>query len=157
MTTETAIAPIHKQLVVQCPVERAFDMFTARIGEWWPLPTHSVDGAASRAVYFEPGDAGRLVEVLSDGRETTWGHILAWDPPHRIVFSWHPGRDCARTQTYEATEVEVRFAPTEDGTQVELIHRYWERLGDRAAAAREEYHQGWDPVLARYVALGQDG
>jgi uncharacterized protein YndB with AHSA1/START domain len=104
-------------------------------------------------VRFDPGPDGRLVETLSDGRETVWGYILAWDPPHRLVFSWHPGHDCARTQVSEATEVEVRFSAAGDATEVELVHRHWERLGERAAAAREEYHQGWDPVLARYVAL----
>jgi hypothetical protein len=53
---------------------------------------------------------------------------------------------------HEATEVEVRFRAEAGETVVELEHRAWERLGQRAAAARASYQEGWDPVLDLYVA-----
>jgi uncharacterized protein YndB with AHSA1/START domain len=148
---ETAIEAVRKTVTVACSVERAFEIFTDGIGSWWPLPTHSVDGERSRGVSFEPGPDGRLVERLENGSESVWGYVLAWEPPHRLVFSWHPGIDCARTQVHEATQVEVRFAADGDQTRVELEHRAWERLGERAREARESYETGWAPVLQRFV------
>jgi uncharacterized protein YndB with AHSA1/START domain len=159
MTTETTIAPVQKALTVNCPVEHAFATFTDRIGEWWPLPTHSTGEARSESVRFEPGLEGRIVERVGDGTEEVWGYVLEWDPPNRVRFSWHPGKDCSRTRVDEATEVEVTFTPdAEGGTRVELVHRGWERLGERGVAARESYHTGWDPVLALYEdAANQPG
>jgi uncharacterized protein YndB with AHSA1/START domain len=150
MTTETTIAPVRKLLTVDCSPERAFATFTERIGDWWPLRSHSPSGDKAESVRFEPGPEGRIVEGLAGGSETVWAHVLDWDPPHRLRFSWHPGADCARTQVHEATEVEVTFTPAAGGTKVELVHGGWERLGDRGPAARESYHSGWDPVLALY-------
>jgi uncharacterized protein YndB with AHSA1/START domain len=149
--TDTTIEAVRKVVSVGCAVDRAFEIFTDGIGSWWPLPTHSVDGERSGGVRFEPGPEGRIIERLADGTDTVWGHVLAWEPPHRLVFSWHPGIDCARTQVHEATEVEVRFSAEGDETRVELEHRGWERLGERARTARESYHSGWDPILARFV------
>lgn len=151
MTTDTAVAPIHKTITVACPVERAFETFTDGIADWWPLPSHSVGGARAESVRFDSGAEGRLVERLSDGTDLVWGYVLAWEPPKRLVISWHPGEDSSRTRIHEATEVEVTFTPKADGTRVDLVHRGWERLKERAAEARERYRTGWDPVLARYV------
>jgi uncharacterized protein YndB with AHSA1/START domain len=152
MTTETTIAPVHKTLRVACPVEHAFATFTDRIGDWWPLPTHSLGEDSFESVRFEPGGDGRLIERLADGTETVWGYVLDWDPPNRVRFSWHPGKDCTRTRVDEATEVEVTFAPEGDGTRVELVHSGWERLGERALEGRASYDSGWDPVLELYRA-----
>lgn len=150
MTTQTTIAPVHKTLNVACSVEQAFATFTERIGDWWPLATHSVDGERSQSVRFEPGVDGRLVELLADGTEAVWGYILDWDPPNGLRFSWHPGIDCVRTEVHEVTDVEVTFAPEGDGTRVELVHSGWERLGERGIQGRESYNTGWDPVLDLY-------
>ncbi len=150
MTTETTIAPVHKTLTVGCSVEQAFATFTERIGDWWPLPTHSVGEAGSRGVRFDAAEGGRLVESLADGGETVWGYVLDWNPPHRLRISWHPSRDCSRTQVHEATEVEVTFEAEGDGTRVELVHSGWERLGERALEARESYNEGWNAVLDLY-------
>jgi uncharacterized protein YndB with AHSA1/START domain len=150
MTTETGIAPVQKTISVRCSVEDAFRTFTDGVGTWWPLARHSVGGATSE-VRFEPGRDGRLVERLSDGRESVWGYVLAWEPPHRLVISWHPGKNCARTQVHDATEVEVRFREADGETVVELEHRFWERLGDRDAEARSSYDGGWQTVLSRYA------
>jgi uncharacterized protein YndB with AHSA1/START domain len=150
MTTETTIAPVQKILTVDCSPEQAFATFTERIGEWWPLPTHSLGGPKSESVRLEPGAEGRIVERLADGSETVWAYMLDWDPPHRLRFSWHPGRDCTHTQVHEATEVEVSFSPEGNSTRVELVHRGWERLGERALEGRASYDSGWDPVLDLY-------
>jgi hypothetical protein len=41
---------------------------------------------------------------------------------------------------------------SDDGTLVELEHRDWEVLGEKASETRNGYDQGWEMVLGRYVA-----
>lgn len=89
---------------------------------------------------------GRWYEVRSDGSESEWGEVLVFDAPHRVAATWHPGRSAD-----EATEIEVRFTPDGAGTRVELTHRGWERLGERAPSAREGYDGGWKTVLDGYA------
>ncbi len=92
-------------------------------------------------------DGGRIVERAIDGDERLWGTVVAWEPPDRVAFSWHPGQGDA-----EATEVEVRFLADEHGTRVELEHRGWDRLGGEAEGARTGYTgpSAWGLVLDHF-------
>ena len=38
--TMTTIAPVSKTVTVHATPEKAFEVFTARFGDWWPLATH---------------------------------------------------------------------------------------------------------------------
>lgn len=145
-TTKQAqrIEPVRKSVTVNTPVEHAFAVFTERIGDWWPL-SHSVHEELAERAGLEPRLGGEIYELWRDGREP-WGTITAWEPPHRLVYTWHPGNDVV-----EATEVEVRFTSRDGSTLVELEHRGWEARGARAAEVRTLYDEGWDPVLERYV------
>ena len=52
----------------------------------------------------------------------------------------------------EATELEVRFAAEGDGTRVDLEHRGWEILAERAQESRERATtSGWGDVLGYYT------
>jgi uncharacterized protein YndB with AHSA1/START domain len=86
-----------------------------------------------------------VYERSTDGAETTWGTVLAWDPPHRFVMSWHPGREPSTAQ-----ELEVAFEPSDGGTRVTVIHTGWEKLGEEGATMQANYSQGWVLVLDRY-------
>ena len=139
------IQPVRKSVVVAATVEHAFRVFTERIGEWWPVKTHSVHEEHAETAGLEPRLGGAVYELWPGGREQ-WGEVTAWEPPRRLVFTWHPGHAVA-----EATEVEVRFSAQGGSTLVELEHRGWETRGEKAAAIRASYDTGWDPVLARYA------
>ena len=149
--TETEREPVRKSITVGASVEHAFTTFTEGIAQWWPLDTHSVAAematTSAVGVAFDGRPGGRLYEQLSDGRECDWGEVLVWEPPNRIVLTWHPGYD----DPAAATEVEVRFSPDGDRTKVDLEHRGWERLRGRVGATRDAYDSGWDPVLRRYA------
>jgi len=144
--TPPAITPIHKRLTVPSDPERAFRRFTAELGTWWPLRSHSVGQEQADTVTMEERVGGRIVERIRDGREAVWGTVTAWDPPRRVAFTWHPGREPATAQ-----DVEVRFTPVGSATRVELVHSGFERLGRLARTARRGYPIGWAYVLGRYA------
>ena len=139
----STIAPVHKQVTVPCSAERAFQAFTAEIGQWWPLETHGVGGDDATGVSLEGRVGGLIREHLRDGSAAVWGTVTAWEPPNRVAFTWHPGRD-----PEHPTYVEVRFIEEGGNTRVELEHTAWEQWDD-AETARASYDNGWNPVLAR--------
>jgi uncharacterized protein YndB with AHSA1/START domain len=145
VNAQTTTAPLLRTVTVAVPVERAFDVFTRRIGDWWPLRAHSCFGETSAGVTFE-GD--RLVERSTSGDEAVWGEVTAWEPPTRIAYTWHPGY----ADDDPRTEVEVRFVARGASTVVEVEHRGWERLGARAHEARASYANGWPTVLEHLAA-----
>lgn len=144
-SSEDRIPPVRKRITVGWPPEQAFRRFTAEIAEWWPLATYSVGQERAETVVFETRLGGRIYERQRDGTEVPWGTVQVWEPPHRVVFSWHPGYG-----TDEAQTVEVRFHALDAGTRVEVEHRGWERRKD-GAVLRGQYDSGWPVVLARFA------
>jgi uncharacterized protein YndB with AHSA1/START domain len=96
-------------------------------------------------VVLEGQVGGRVYETHTDGSTSDWGRVTVWEPPGRISFTWHPGREADDGQL-----VEVTFTAEESGTRLELVHSGWERLGERGASVRDGYDDGWDMVLARF-------
>lgn len=150
ITKKTDLGPVRKTVTVEASIDHAFKVFTEDIGDWWPIQSHSVHEEGAVSVGMETREGGAIFEVWQEGREV-WGEITTWDPPQRIVFTWHPGY--ARE---EATEVEVRFASRGNITVVELEHRGWEARGARAAEIRDNYDRGWVTTLNRYAAAAAD-
>lgn len=146
MRSGEAVEPVRRAVDVRCAPAAAFRLFTDGIDGWWPLATHSVGQANATGCVFEGRLGGRIYETRDEGAPRLWGTVTAWEPPHRIVFSWHPGRDASTAQ-----EVELRFTDTGGGTRVELEHRGWEVLGERAAEIRNGYESGWAGVLALFA------
>jgi len=146
MSDPAVYPPIVKSVRVKAPPEKAFDRFTAEMGRWWPLASHSVGQRDSETVVMEGRVGGRIVERIRGGRECVWGIVTAWEPPRRVAFTWHPGDDPARAQ-----DVEVRFTGEGGQTRVELEHRGFERLGALAKKAHRGYPLGWAYVLGRYA------
>ena len=141
------IEPIRLTLEVDCAVEQAFHVWTGLTSRWWPAD-HTVSVEPDLDVVFEPRVGGRVFERTRAGAEHDWGEVLAWDPPSRIVYSWHLRADRA-----DATEVEIRFVPVGDRgrTRLEIEHRHWERLGERGTAWRDANFGGWRTLLPHYV------
>lgn len=141
------IPPVKKSIHVPLSPDRAFDLFTARIADWWPIETHSVSGnsddlAPAKALRFETGTAGRIVETLADGTETTWAEVAGWNEPTSFELDWHPGEDAD-----VATRVAVTFTADADGCRVDLVHDRFEARGDRAQATHDGYNSGWNGVM----------
>jgi uncharacterized protein YndB with AHSA1/START domain len=143
---EEKIAPVRKSIEVRCNGADAFRIFTEDIHTWWPLETHSISGSKATRCAFESKAGGEIYEEDQDGVRHIWGSVRVWEPPRRIVFSWHLGRG-----EEVAQEVEIRFEESGEGTRVELEHRDWEVFGTEAESKREQYNKGWELVLGRYL------
>lgn len=145
-TDKTRLEPVRKSVTVEASIEHAFKVFTERLGEWWPIRSHSVHVEDAILAGMETREGGEIYEVWREGREV-WGEITTWAPPQRLVFTWHPG-----LEPTETTEVEVRFASRGNITVIELEHRGWEMRGERAGEVRAHYESGWVMTLDRFAA-----
>jgi len=144
-------APVRKSLAVPASPARAFEVFTADFGRWWPK-SHSIGDSPLRAGVLEGKPGGRWYGQLEDGSQAEWGDVLVWDPPGRLVLAWRIGADWKYDPDL-LTEVEVTFAPEGKGTRVVLEHRMLERMGENAEAARAAFDSdgGWMGLLRLYA------
>ena len=128
---EPSSPPVHEEVLVDVPVERAFEVFTSDMSGWWPPEHHLLEGELAEIV-LEPRAGGRIYDRGTDGSECQWARVLAWDPPHRLVFSWDISLQwTVETDPERTSEVEVRFTPEGTGrTKVALEHRHIERHGE---------------------------
>lgn len=146
------IQPIIHVVEVKAPPARAFELFTGRMGDWWPRG-RTIGPSEHIALIIEPGVGGRWFERNADGVETPWGKVLAWEPPGRVLLAWQ----ISAAWTYDpalVTELELTFeALAQGGTRVRLEHRHLERLGSEAAARRVQMDEGWLTMTANFVAM----
>ncbi|MPV36166.1 SRPBCC domain-containing protein [Georgenia subflava] len=143
---EDPYAPVVKVVTVPSDAGTAFAAFTTDLEKWWPFDEHSVGEVARGRVTFGTAAGEPVTEHLMGGSPETWGTLTRWEPPAVFVMTWHPARPPAM-----ATELEVRFTETADGTRVQLRHTGWEHRQD-GGTARRAYDTGWDMVLGHYVA-----
>jgi uncharacterized protein YndB with AHSA1/START domain len=80
--------------------------------------------------------------------------VLAYEPPHRFVFSWDISTEWKlETDPERTSEVEVRFlAEGDDRTRIELEHRHLDRHGDGWEQMRDAVGSpnGWGVTLRRF-------
>lgn len=159
-TTAAAVGPHDVRRVVTVPLapDQAFEVFVGRFDDIKPRE-HNLLGAPIVRTSVDRHVGGTIHDVAEDGSRCDWARILAFDPPHRIVFSWDIGPTWeAETDPERASEVEVTFRSVgEGGTEVELVHRHLERHG----AGWEAVHggvadeAGWTLYLARFADLAE--
>jgi uncharacterized protein YndB with AHSA1/START domain len=144
---------VRKVVVVNVDPEQAFAVFTKNMGQWWPKE-HHIGGSPMRAVVIEPHSGGRWYERDEDGSECDWGTVLVYEPPRRLVLSWHLNGDFEFVADIaRASEVEVRFTPEDGKTAVELEHRHFERHGETGDRLRTavDASEGWYFVLGNFA------
>jgi uncharacterized protein YndB with AHSA1/START domain len=153
MTQDTETMAVSRTVTVAAPPERAFAVFTDGFDTWWPR-SHSIAEAELAEATLEPRLGGRWYERGADGSETEWGKVLAWDPPHRLVVSWHIGGSWGfEDDPARYSEIEVTFTPDGDGTRVELTHGHLERhTAPEALRDSVGGEGGWGGLLERYSA-----
>jgi uncharacterized protein YndB with AHSA1/START domain len=148
---DSVIEPLAIAFDIACSAEHAFTVWTARIGSWWPAD-HTVSGRPERVV-LECALGGRIYEQAAHGVEHEWGRVTVWEPPTRLAYTWHLGRD-----PEAATDVEIRFSAVGDArTRVEIDHRGWARLGASADTWRDRNRIGWQTLLPHYRTVITNG
>jgi uncharacterized protein YndB with AHSA1/START domain len=156
MSTQATDTSVRTSIVVQAPLERAFAVFTEDFDRIKPRE-HNLLAVDVAETVFEPRVGGHIYDRGVDGSECRWARVLAYEPPHRVLFSWDIGPDWRLATDPERTsEVEVRFvAETPERTRVDLEHRHLDRHGAgwEAARAGVESPDGWPLYLRRYGAL----
>jgi uncharacterized protein YndB with AHSA1/START domain len=147
--TETSV---RRSITVKVDRERAFAVFTDGFDGWWNR-SHHIGAAELDAAIIEPREGGRWYERGVDGSECDWGHVIAWEPPQRLVLAWQISADWQYDPSL-VTEVEVTF--TQEGpsrTRVDLEHRNLDRFGAAAAQMKGVFESkgGWTGLLALYA------
>lgn len=152
-------AVVRKQVRVRVSIERAFSVFVEQMETWWPA-THHIGSTPFETIFVEPRVGGRWYERNAEGAMCDWGTVLAWDPPHRVTFSWHvgPGHDQPdwkfNPDMSKASEVEIRFtADGDEATLVELEHSKLERHGEGYEALRALFDGpgAWVAILGSFA------
>ena len=92
---------------------------------------------------FEPRVGGRVEMSVEIGGEQRFygGAVLVYDPAREVTFEsqWHPPHDWPVPTFWT-----IRLTSLYDGTQVEIFHHGFERLGTDAADNLEGFEEGWD-------------
>jgi len=144
------IAPIRKTVTVAAAPDRVFELFTGHMGAWWPKRM-TIGASPAAEIMIEPRAGGRWFERAEDKAETSWGRVLEWDPPRRLLLAWQIDATWAFDPNFE-TELELTFTPEAGGTRVSMEHRHLERFGDSAAKMAEMLGGGWPGIIDGFAA-----
>ena len=156
MKPETAPEAAYKRTMsVNVPIEHAFKVFTEKMGAWWPA-SHHVGGTPFKDILIDPRAGGRWYEINVKGEECVWGSVLAWEPPKKVVLSWHLQPDWSFSPDLaKASEVALEFvAEGPEKTRLEFEHRHLERHGAGWETMREQVGSdgGWPVILDLFIA-----
>jgi len=137
-----------------------FSVFTDDFASFKPREHNMLKVEIAETV-FEPRVGGSLYDRGVDGSECRWARVLAYDPPHRVLFRWDISPRWQLERDLEkSSEWEVRFiAETPERTRVELEHRRLDRHGEGWEGVRQGVggDQGWPLYLQRFAdVLGKE-
>jgi uncharacterized protein YndB with AHSA1/START domain len=159
MSTQAGDTSVRKQITVEAPIDRAFRVFTEDFDSIKPRE-HNMLAVEIAETVFEPRVGGRIYDRGVDGSECQWARVLAYEPPHRVVFSWDiDPRWQIESDPDKTSEVEVRFiSEGPERTRVELEHRNLDRHGEGWESARDGVGSegGWPLYLERFSELLKD-
>lgn len=104
---------------------RAFDVFVGEIGTWWrPNGLFQLTPRGDGVLSFEPGENGRLITTLANGKIVEIGRIDVWAPGEKLAFTWRQ----ASFSPEQRTRVEVAFEPVGEETRITVTHRGWDEI-----------------------------
>jgi uncharacterized protein YndB with AHSA1/START domain len=155
MSSQTsADTSVRASIVINAPVERAFHAFVDEMANWWNPDHHILEGQVAEMV-VEPRVGGHIYDRGVDGSECHWARVLAYEPPHRFVFSWDISAEWKlETDLEKTSEVAVEFvAEGPERTRVELEHRNLDRHGPGWEGMRGAISSdgGWNGLLQRFA------
>jgi uncharacterized protein YndB with AHSA1/START domain len=146
---------IHKEIFVNASQAHAFKVFAEQFSTWWPA-SHHIGASELDRVIIEPQPGGRWYERGTDGVETMWGKVLAYEPPSRLLLTWQISEQWSYDQAL-VTEVAVTFASQNGGTLVTLEHRNLDRYGAVAEAHKAglDGEGGWGALMQMFATAAE--
>jgi Activator of Hsp90 ATPase homolog 1-like protein len=117
----------------------AFELFTQKIGAWWPADRRHTKDPASEIFLLQ---SGRFYERARDGHEVELGYVRSWELPSRILLDFF-----VATGREKPTEVEITFVAEEHGTRVTVTHRPKPDSEGLWTERASRYARSWDVVL----------
>ncbi|MDH3249167.1 MAG: SRPBCC domain-containing protein [Acidimicrobiia bacterium] len=144
---------IVESVEINASADVVFDAYVNHIDRWWVRRgtyrySFAPDGTEPRHIRFVPEPGGRFYEEFSDGSEYTIGHIVGWDPPALLKYTWRA------PQWPVETTITVRFSEHEGRTTVEVTH---EGFGvDGVPDLGDGYAVGLREILGGLKAWVQD-
>jgi uncharacterized protein YndB with AHSA1/START domain len=149
---------VRQHVVVDVPINQAFGIFTENFDLIKPRE-HNMLAVDIAETVFEARVGGSIYDRGVDGSICRFARVLAYEPPHRVVFSWDIDSQWQIEKDPNRTsEVEVRFfSETPNRTRVELEHRNLDRHGEGWEALRQglDSEGGWPLYLQRFSALAK--
>jgi uncharacterized protein YndB with AHSA1/START domain len=118
----------------------AFELFTRKVGEWWPADRRHTQDPKSEIFLLQ---GGRFYERARNGQEVELGRVRSWELPNRILLDFF-----IATGPEKPTEVEITFAAQQGGTRVTVTHRPKPDSEDLWAERAPRYERSWDVVMA---------
>ncbi|MGH7643266.1 MAG: SRPBCC domain-containing protein [Candidatus Dormibacteria bacterium] len=144
---------VRREIQIHRTPALAFQLFTAGMGDWWPLGRCHFGLSPAVTVVMEPRAGGRWYERGDDGSESPWGETLVFEPSHRVVLSWRVDSNW-RYDPSVRTEVEVNFLADGQGDcLVRLEHRSLDQMGADALRLQQAFdsENGWSDLLRRFA------
>jgi uncharacterized protein YndB with AHSA1/START domain len=156
MSPENSPTAVTLSIEVDAPVEEAFRSFTEDFGRFKP-PEHNLLGVEITETVFEARVGGQIYDRGVDGSECRFARVLAFEPPHRLVFSWDISPSWQiESDPDKTSEVEVRFSAEGPArTKVELTHSKLHHHGEgwEGLRAAVDSEGGWVLYLRAYEGL----
>ena len=139
-----AAAPIVLHVWVACRPDQAFEVFTRRFGEWWPVDAYSPGPLSD--IRVEPRVGGQVTMLLEGGDAYPLGEVLLWEPGRHYAQSFTLAQDPTFPSRLDVT---FEVAAHVGGTRVRFAHGGWTPAN---VAGRARFSE-WDLLLGQYAAL----
>lgn len=144
---------IVESVEIDAPSDQVFDAYVNHIDRWWVRRgtyrySFAPEETEPQHIRFEAEPGGRFYEEFADGSEYTIGHIVDWNPPSLLQYTWKA------PQWPVETTITVRFEETDGRTTVEVTH---EGFGaDGVPDLGDGYAVGLREILGGLKAWVQD-
>ncbi|MEO8222670.1 MAG: SRPBCC domain-containing protein [Specibacter sp.] len=135
-----AAESFEESVVIDVPVDQAFDGFTDAVHLWWPVAEQSVVGHGSHVAILRD----HLVEESDDGEEIVWADVQEWESPSFIKLHWTLGQE-----QFGTSEIEIHFEPVDEGmTRVRINY---EQVSGLEATSDGVFVCDWPLICSRYA------
>lgn len=137
--------PRTHSLLLTCDAATAFEVFTSRMGEWWP-PAYTPDPDAFDTVDVASHVGGDVLMRMRDGSTHRFGQVTTYRPGEVYAQTW----TLAQPEEHPST-LTVTFSDRSHGCLVLLEHGGW-RVGNEE---HREKFADWPVILQKYAELVQ--